>query len=351
MLVVYTVEQAEEWDSVVSSFENYDVYYLSGYVKAFQVHGDGEPLLIYWEDNGAKAINVVMKRDVAYDVLLKDKIKDKHFFDFTTPYGYGGWLTEGDISFGQLYSEYSDWCVKNDVVSEFLRFHPLLENEKNVDGHYEVVPLGETIAMDLISEDEIWKAITSKNRNSIRKAQKNNVKICVGISEELLEQFRHIYDATMDKDHADKYYYFSEDFYKSVLEDLGDNATIFYAVFEERIIAAAIMIMANGRMNYHLSGTVKEYQYLAPTNLLLYEAAIWGCRNGYKTLYLGGGVGSREDSLFKFKKSFNRNEGHRFYIGKKIFNQTAYNELLKVRFGDSYSEKVVNFFPAYRSKE
>ena len=50
------------------------------------------------------------------------------------------------------------------------------------------------------------------------------------------------------------------------------------------------MLMANGKMNYHLSGSIREFSNLAPTNLLLYKAALWGCANGCKTLYLGGGV-------------------------------------------------------------
>ena len=38
--------------------------------------------------------------------------------------------------------------------------------------------------------------------------------------------------------------------------------------------------------------------------VLLYKAALWGCEHGMKILYLGGGVGSGEDSLFKFKRAF-----------------------------------------------
>ena len=60
-LHVYTIEQSEEWDRVVSSFASYDVYYLSGYVKAFQIHGDGAPLLFFYEDDKIRGINVVMK--------------------------------------------------------------------------------------------------------------------------------------------------------------------------------------------------------------------------------------------------------------------------------------------------
>ena len=67
MLTVYTIEQTAAWDALVRTFSNYDVYYLSGYVKAFQLHGDGEPLLFYGEADGVRGINVVMKRDIAAD--------------------------------------------------------------------------------------------------------------------------------------------------------------------------------------------------------------------------------------------------------------------------------------------
>ena len=41
VLTSYTLESAEKWDAIVRSFEKYDVYWLSGYVKAFHIHGDG----------------------------------------------------------------------------------------------------------------------------------------------------------------------------------------------------------------------------------------------------------------------------------------------------------------------
>lgn len=45
MIKIYSIEEAKKWDELVRTFANYDVYYLSGYVKAFQIHGDGEPQL------------------------------------------------------------------------------------------------------------------------------------------------------------------------------------------------------------------------------------------------------------------------------------------------------------------
>lgn len=84
----------------------------------------------------------------------------------------------------------------------------------------------------------------------------------------------------------------------------------------------------------------------APTNLLLYEAALWGCMNGCKTLYLGGGVGSGEDSLFKFKKAFYRGEQlNRFFIGRKIFDENQYQFLCELR----KLEEKTEYFPKYRA--
>lgn len=342
-LTVYTIEQSEQWDAVIRSFKEYDVYWLSGYVMAFQIHGDGEPLLFHYEGPAIRGINVVMKRDVTKDEHFKGKLPEGQYFDFATPYGYGGWIIEGEDT-EDLFSTYEKWIQKNEIISEFVRFHPMVRNHDTSRSFYEVIQLGEVVHMDLSSPEDIWNNIISKNRNMIRKAVKNGIKIYNGRFPEIYEKFRIIYNGTMDKDEAEEYYYFGEEFYKSVLEDLPQNAQVFWAEKEGQVIAASIMLTTNGRMNYHLSGSLREFSSLAPTNLLLYQAALWGCANGYKTLYLGGGVGSGEDNLFKFKRAFYKGDLNRFYIGKKIYDQTMYDELLALR------ETIENpgYFPKYR---
>jgi hypothetical protein len=112
----------------------------------------------------------------------------------------------------------------------------------------------------------------------------------------------------------------------------------------------SIMLFANNQMHYHLSGSLAEYRNLAPTNLLLYKAALWGCERGYKTFHLGGGVGSGEDNLYKFKVAFNRNSDYQFSIAKHIFNQDAYNSLVELRAAnDANFNPESKFFPLYRS--
>lgn len=344
MLSVYSIERSEQWDAVVRSFREFDAYWLSGYVKTFQIHGDGEPLLFLYEGSRTRAINVVMKRDVAKDVHFKGKIPEGQYFDFATPYGYGGWIIEGENT-EELFTAYENWILKNKIISEFIRFHPMLKNHEKCKEYYDVIKLGEVIHMDLSSPEIIWNNLAKVKRNRIRKAIKSGIRIYNGRFPTIFEKFREIYNRTMDMHEAEEYYYFKKEFYDSILNDLSQNSQIFWAEMDGKVIAASLIISANGRMNYHLSGSLREYGVYAPGSLIIYKAALWGCVNGYKTFYLGGGVASGVDSLFKFKRTFYKGRLNHFYIGKKIYNQEKYNILLNIR------EEVIEspFFPQYRA--
>jgi len=199
------------------------------------------------------------------------------------------------------------------------------------------------------SEELIWENITSKNRNMIRKAEKTGVEIHHSSAPGLFSAFKEIYDNTMRDDNAEEYYFFEDKFYDSIANDLAGNYEIFYATHEDKIISIAIMIFANDRMHYHLSGSLREFRSLAPSNLLLYKAALWGHEQGYKTLHLGGGVGSGEDPLYKFKAAFNRNSDYRFAIGKSIIKQEDYNYLLGLRGFTDEQIAAISYFPQYRA--
>lgn len=350
-LSIISMSEEEKWDEIVKGFKDYDVYYLSGYTKAFAIHGDGEPALFYYESKDFKAMNVVMIRDIASDVKFAGKLPNNTYFDMTTPYGYGGFLLEGKVtknSLQKLNEEYNLKCQEKGIITEFVRFHPVLNNSISMEDIYDITELGRTITMELSSKEQIWGLITSKNRNVIRKAIKSGVSIYWGRDRKLFEEFLDLYNATMDKDNAKDYYYFGKDFYKSILNDLKYNSMIFYAMYEGKVIAMSLILHSNQQINYHLSASDRTYQNLAPTNLMLYEVACWGCENGYKTFHLGGGLGSKEDSLYKFKKVFNKNSDTTFSIGKKIFIPGKYDELVHVRKKEDFFDNSTSYFPLYR---
>ena len=111
-----------------------------------------------------------------------------------------------------------------------------------------------------------------------------------------------------------------------------------------RKLQCRLLFFNNKTMHYHLSASKIEYRKLSPTNLMLYEIALFGCKNGYSSFHLGGGLGGKTDNLYKFKKSFNKNEDTNFYVGKIIYNEQKYEELaLKSNNSDN-----LLFFPKYR---
>lgn len=344
MIELVKLNESKKWDTIVRSFKRYDVYYLSGYVKAFEQYGDGEATLIYYTDESTRAINVVMMRDISDIPCFCGQLEKNKFYDIATPYGYGGFLVEGD-DVSALEKEYTEFVVNHGIVAEFVRFHPILKNYKDVTLLYDEICLGDTIFIDTTDETVIWNNFTSKNRNMIRKAQKSGVKVFWGRDQRIIPIIMEIYNATMIRDNADDYYFFDESFYQSILNDLKYNAMWFYSMVNDEVAAIAIFMFCNGQMHYHLSASRKEYQNLAPTNLLLFEAACWASHNGYKTLHLGGGVGCKPDSLYKFKKAFNRGEDKSFYIGKKIFDKETYQMLVGLK-----GNQITNhqFFPEYR---
>ena len=343
MIQLIKFDQSSKWDEIVCSFAEYDVYYLSGYVKAFHIHGDGDPFLLYYEAMGLRAIYVYMRRPTAIEGV----------FDSVTPYGYGGVLFEGNSTEenrAAFWKEYLTKMEEEHIVDNFVRYHPVLKNAEPMKSISNVIDLGKTIAFDLTSPEIIWENIISKNRNMIRKAEKNGIEIKHGKDLALFEDFRRIYNATMEKDNAEEYYFFGEKFYESIHNDLHDNYEMFYAVYEGKTIAMSIMLFANKQMHYHLSGSMMEYRNLAPSNLLLYKAAVWGCEQGYTSFHLGGGVGSGEDNLYKFKAAFNKNSDYQFSIGKQIFDQSKYDELVALRAKkDILFNQESKYFPLYRA--
>lgn len=331
MLEIITADKRENWNSIVKSFNNWDIYYLNEYAVAFQLHGDGVPLLIYYHDDESRFCYVSMRSDISDSNLFADRLSRGTFYDLETPYGYGGPLSNGiiteksQIMFLKQIKEYS---IKKGIVSQFVRFHPVLENHDSAPLVFDTKYLRDTIYIDTASPDLILSNMDSKNRNMVRKAKKNSIQI---IRKSIGEygDFLVMYEETMAKNNASAYYTFNKDYFE-YQKELNDYACIFYAVKDSMPIAAAIMYYNKMFMHYHLAGTHTEYRALSPNNLLLFEAACWASERGIKKFHLGGGM-SQDDSLFAFKKQFNKKGRLPFVVGRTILQPDKYDYLLGIR--------------------
>lgn len=315
----------------MKSFLNWDIYYLYEYAYSFMLHRDGEPLLIEYQDENSHFCYVVMKSDISKCPGFKGRLEEDKYYDFETPYGYGGPLSDAtipEISQVKFLKEIMMYCKSNSIVSQFVRFHPLLENQDSVPIAIETRYLRDTIYIDTTSPEVIMANMDSKNRNMLRKAIKNGVTIERKSIEDYTD-FVSMYEETMLKDEADDYYTFHKDYFESQ-KSLSDNASIFYAMHEGKAIASSIIYYNEKFIHYHLAGTHTEFRKFSPSNLLLYEVACWASEHGIQQFHLGGGM-EPDDNLFGFKKQFNKKGRKPFFVGRTIFDSEAYETLMNLR--------------------
>jgi FemAB family. len=340
------VTEEKKWTELISKFKYKDIYFTYNYFKTFSNNGDGEPTLYYFEcEDGC----------VAYPFMLREinthtNDFDKHLYDISSVYGYGGPLYKVNSNLESLLSKFQshfdNYCLRRNIISQFDRFHPLLENQNFFMDYEDIIYNRKTITMDLSETKIVWENIHPKCKNMIRKAFKNNVVCIINDRKETINDFIEIYHQSMKNKNANDYYFFDKKFFEESQKLLNSELMICNAYVDDIVICSILILVSDRYLHYYLSGTKHEYRNYQPNSALLYEIAKWGSENGKEVFHLGGGVSSEEDSLYKFKKSFNRqNNGERnFYIGKKIHNPHIYNQLCLLNGKKIESE----FFPAYR---
>ena len=329
-----------------------DIYFKEEYAKLYEKNGDGKVEFFNFLCDKGKVEYIFLKRPI--------HLLDEKHFDITTPYGYGGPLffpnnpDDLKILIFNFRKKFEEYCKKERIISEFIRFHPLLKNYKYMNDYLDVSFLQNTISINLCNDEQILADMTGKARNKIRKAIRNNITVRRDNSSESIKRFMNIYYETMTKNNADSYYYFDEKYFENLFKLGSEQIELFNAYHNEEVVAATTILKGKRIIHYHLSANTKEGYQLSANNLLLVEVAKWGSKNGYNNFHLGGGhrgkSNEKPDTLFKFKSSFNKNEVLEFYTGKKIYDPEIYNRLTKLHENENpeVKNKNLEFFPLYR---
>lgn len=291
--------------------------------------------------------NLFLKREIG--VSLNDGFK---YYDIVTPYGYGGPIIHNTSDKGKLIAAYMEdfqtYTAKENIIAEFVRFHPILGNGVDFKDVYSVIYDRKTVGTNLTYEDVIATEFSKHKRKDIRRILKNpDIRYEVEENPECLDDFVEIYYSTMDRDGADDYYYFDKGYFQNMLDAFKGHITTGKVFLGEMLIAMGIYFRYGKFLHAHLSGTLSEYLEYSPAYILKYALALYGHEKGYDVIHYGGGSTSDPDnSLFRFKKQFGQNTEFDFYIAKKIWNSNVYKKICEVVGADINSA----FFPAYRMK-
>ncbi len=324
-----------------------DIYYDLNYAKLYENVEKGKAVAWRYEGVEGSVLHQFMLREIPLQEA------ETIWYDLVTPYGYGGPIIE-KVNAGHTKSDlleaferdFSKYCKDNNVVSEFVRFHPILQNALDFKEMYNATMIRHTLGTNLKDYDDPVSAEFSKScRKHIRQSLNKGVTWRITEQPENIDVFKEIYFSTMDRNHAQDYYYFDDAYFHQCLQTLRSQIIFVEALFEEKTIAAGLYFISNGIIHAHLSGTISEYLHLSPAYVLKYATACWGKEHGYALIHYGGGRSNQaDDPLFVFKKKFAQNTQFEFYIGKKVWNQEQYSRLCEM---EHISEEI-DFFPAYR---
>lgn len=314
------VKISDRWTDCLNKFplDKKDIYYTENYVR---LH----------ENNECTALCIICEED--QNILLMPFLRKKidAFFDFETAYGYGGPIanTTDQEWIDRALTDMCNCFKRENYICGFIRFHPLLDNGIYCQNVINVVPDRHTIMMDLSKEEgEIWKSqISSKNRNMIRKAERLGLEYFAEYDFASMKEFVTLYNKTMDRLEAEKFYYFSERYYREYIRKMSGQGFLGTVRLRGKIIGAALFMYSERYGHYHLAGSDREYAGYGINNFLLWNTARELKKHNVEQFHLGGGTGmSTDDSLFKFKRSFSRIEKY-FYIGKCIFDKKEYDDI------------------------
>lgn len=308
-----------------------DAYYNLNYAKLYLSSPDDEVIVYKKEEDGKIFFNMAIKRAIK---SIGNVILDDIYYDLETPYGYGGFYTNTDDEefLRKALKEYTEFCNSKEIIAEFIRFHPLNTFPKKFSKYLDFCLYDrDVVFVDLnVGKEERWASYSSNTRYKIKKARHLEFKVFDSVSDDDIFNFYKIYIQTMNKNSADKFYFFSEKYFKDLLS--LKNTKLFLAFDDNHtVVSGAIFIESEFLVSYHLGA--KNYNInIVGSNYFLFDRIFdFYSEQGKLYALLGGGRTSNpDDSLLKFKRKFSKITKP-FYIGGKIYNKDIYNKLCSIK--------------------
>lgn len=324
-----------------------DIYFEPNYGRLYEPIEKGVCEVFEFNHPLGRVRHLFIKR------LIPVPIHGVSYFDISTPYGYGGpRIIDCESAdkcqlVGAFHDAFEEYCEKEHIIYEFVRFHPLSTNAQDFSTCYELSFRRYTTGTNLKDYENPVKSEFSKSKQkSIRKALEAGVEYRVIENPGDLEEFKRIYYSTMTRKNAASVYYFTDEYFKSLLNFFGKQILLVEVLYEGRVIGMGLNLLYGKIIHIHLSGTLAEYHQLSASFVMRYALVEWGKVHGMELIHEGGGVtGEIDDPLYLFKKQFGKNTEFKFYVSRKIWNREVYSRLCQT----AGTQEELGSLPVYRS--
>lgn len=322
--VLNTIEHGGDWHQYLQLIPQHfrDIYFQPEYLDLHRLDETSQALLFVYAREKSVWLYPFLLRPINFSSEATG------CYDIESQYGYGGPLSNTyDQDFiREANHAFADWCVRRQIVAEFVRFHPLIDN-RHLLPTVESIRDRETVSLDLERVKGRELPFSAKTNNMLRRAERSGLKCEVSASNSDFEFFVRLYKETMSRLDAGSFYYFNDDYFKRLNALIQQQGFMVVAKSEEEMVAAAIFFRGANYLHYHLSATNASNRIPGVMNAVIYTAAIHEKGSLLTKLHLGGGrTSSPADSLLKFKKTMGT-DSHTFFFGKRIHNNVMYDTL------------------------
>jgi len=315
------------WRELLSNIGQVDACFLPEYHLAYQTRlKDSEPLLWHFEELGQHFLYPFILTPVVLNT------QDSGYYDISSVYGYTGPIatTRSANFIAAAWKAFDEYATTQKLVAEFIRFSPFNNSEHFA---HPKTNIEENRKLAVSHREENLEAflakLSTKTRNMLRKAERAGLTARELDLTEHLAAFRKLYDETMNRRQALDFFYFDDQYYEKLLL-LDQNCLRLFGVFaEDKLVAAAMAVTREKSGLYHLGASLSEYATLGAGNLSLVYMSDCLMKSGVEFINMTGGrTTANDDPLLRFKKS-NATGTAAFYIGKRIINPEAYQNLVQ----------------------
>jgi hypothetical protein len=331
-----------DWDALAVAAG--DVYYQRDYLRAAALHEAGELCLVHYRSDCGAVLYPLVRRSLETLPLPGPLTRSR--FDLTTPYEYGGPLlicepaAEQSVRAGFLRT-FDAWCRDTGVISEFVRFDPLLAAHSGWGDAYDLRPCGRNVVIDLSQDDAALLAqMRGAARRAVLAAQRRGCR--VEHTSARSGDFASLYRASLGRLGAGAHYYFSVDYFADLAALGGEDRLAVALSPNGEIAGVALFVVGRQFAHYHLAAVDRAMGSLNPGHLLIYEAARRLRDSGRRWLHLGGAAAS-QSGLRAFKESFSPDRVD-YVVGTRVHDALTYRAL-----AEAASAVGERFFPAYRT--
>jgi hypothetical protein len=345
-VTILTLRDEVRWTALADRMPSRDLTHYPRYCRVYERKGDGFAECFVYEADGGRVLYPFIRRPIA-----ASPVGGLH--DIVTPYCYGGFIHDATTPeeacrlIEDFRREFGRYCRDTGIVSEFVRFHPMLQNQRfSGDAFDRIILHQNNVVIDLSRTDEqLLSQCRPSYQQCIAKGRSAGLRLHLDEDQRLIDRFAALYGDTMLHHKQTGYLNLPPSYFHHLFDNVRGDLLLFAVYYEDRVIAASIFHRFEDRLDYFLSASDRSFLHLHANHFMISEVTSWAKRSGFGHIHLGGG----RDSLTFFKRGFSR-QVVPFHIAHRVHNPEAYEALTQAR--RSVPPWLPNapsrFFPAYR---